>query len=134
MGASGDTPTLCCLDATLSPCRRSSVAQLRHWKGGWVDIKLMSAAELAAELGARVRAERLRQNWTQQTLADRAGVSRATVLRMEAGDPVQLTALLEVLIALRRSGDLDEVLRPLEPQTIERFLSPTDPTRRRGRR
>ena len=94
----------------------------------------MSSVELAVELGARVRVERLHQNWTQQTLADRAGVSRSTVLRMEAGDPVQLRAFLEVLIALRRSGDLAEVVRPVEPQTIEQFLLPANATRKRGRR
>lgn len=99
-----------------------------------MDVTLMSAAELGTELGARVRAERLRQDWTQQTLADRAGISRATVLRMEAGSPVQLSAFIEVLIALHRSADLDGVLRPAEPETIERFLAPAQPTRLRGRR
>ena len=40
-----------------------------------VDLMLLSADEMASELGARVRRERLRQNMTQRTLADRAGVT-----------------------------------------------------------
>ena len=98
-----------------------------------MDIGLMSPDELAAELGGRVRSERLRRNWTQQTLAERTGVSRWTVTRMEAGDSVALSSFLAVLVALGRSGDLGPVLRPAEAQTIERFVASAEPTRRRGR-
>lgn len=98
-----------------------------------MDIGLMSPDELAAELGGRVRSERLRRNWTQQTLADRTGVSRWTVKRMEAGDSVALSTFLAVLVALGHSGDLGQVLRPAEVQTIERFVASAERTRRRGR-
>jgi transcriptional regulator with XRE-family HTH domain len=94
---------------------------------------MMSAPELAAELGARVRRERLRQNLAQHTLAERAGVSRLTVTRMEAGGATTLTNFLSVLICLRRSGDLEDVLLPPEAVTIEQFLGDAHPTRRRGR-
>lgn len=98
-----------------------------------MDIGLMSPDELAAELGGRVRSERLRRNWTQQTLAERSGVSRWTVTRMEAGDSVALSNFLAVLVALGRSDDLDQVLRPAEAQTIEGFVGSAGPSRRRGR-
>ena len=94
----------------------------------------MSADELAVELGGRVRDERLRRNWTQRTLAERAGVSRWTVTRMEAGESVGLTNFLAVVVALGRSGDLNPLLRPPPAQTIEQFVASESPTRRRGRR
>lgn len=93
----------------------------------------MSPDELAAELGGRVRSERLRRNWTQHSLAERSGVSRWTVTRMEAGDSVTLSSFLAVLVALSRGGDLDKVLLPAEAQTIERFVASAKPTRQRGR-
>ncbi len=95
---------------------------------------MLSASELASELGARVRRERLRQNMTQHTLAERAGVSRVTVARMEAkGEAALLTNFLSVLAALRRTGDLEGVLAPPIAETIDQFVN-TQPTRQRGRR
>jgi transcriptional regulator with XRE-family HTH domain len=99
-----------------------------------MEFALLSPNELADELGRRVRAERLRLNWTQQTLAKRAGVSRWTVTRMESGEPVSLPNFLAVVAAMHRSADLDQLLRPAPPLTIEQFVTPTTSPRKRGRR
>jgi transcriptional regulator with XRE-family HTH domain len=99
-----------------------------------MDLSLLSAPELVEEIGGRVRRERLRQNLSQHTLAERAGVSRLTVTRLEAGGSTTLTNFVSVLVALRRSGDLAELLSPPEVTTIERFLGEPHPTRQRGRR
>lgn len=93
----------------------------------------MSAAELASELGARVRRERLRQNLTQHTLAERSGVSRLTVTRMENDGSATLTKFLSVLVALRRAGDLEGLLRPPTAETIDQFIGGSRPTRQRAR-
>lgn len=93
----------------------------------------MSAPELAAELGRRVRRERLRQDLTQRTLAERAGVSRVTVTRMEADGTATLGNFLSVLVALRRGGDLESLLQPPQAATLEQFLG-EEPERKRGRR
>lgn len=94
----------------------------------------MSAAELASELGTRVRRERLRHNLTQRTLAERSGVSRLTVTRMEADGSATLTNFLSVLVALRRAGDLEGLLQPPAAETIDQFIGGSQPTRQRGRR
>lgn len=99
-----------------------------------MDMSLMSAAELASELGARVRRERLHQNLTQRTLAERSGVSRLTVTRMEEDGSATLTKFLSVLVALRRAGDLDGLLEPPTAQAIDQFVGETQPTRQRVRR
>jgi transcriptional regulator with XRE-family HTH domain len=99
-----------------------------------MDLEMMSVPELAAELGKRVQRERLRQDLTQQTLADRAGVSRPTLARLEAGGgATTLGNLLSVLVALRRAGDLEQLLAPPPATTVEQFLG-QEPVRRRGRR
>jgi transcriptional regulator with XRE-family HTH domain len=98
------------------------------------DVTLLAPAELAAELGLRVRRERLRQNLTQRTLAARAGVSRVTVTRMEADGTATLGSFLAVLSALRRTGDLAELLEPPPAVSLDEFVAAGEPTRRRGRR
>ncbi len=98
-----------------------------------MDVRMMSAAELGVELGRRIQAERLRQNLTQQTLADRAGLSRPTVARMETEGSTTLTNFLAALVALRRSGDLQDLLQSPPAATIEQFLG-EQPTRKRGSR
>lgn len=94
----------------------------------------MSSAEVAAELGARIRRERLRQNLTQRTLAARAGISRLTVTRMEVTGAATLTNFLAVLSALRRVDDLEDVLQFRAAQSFDAFLGEAQLTRQRGRR
>jgi transcriptional regulator with XRE-family HTH domain len=93
----------------------------------------MSPEEVSQELCARVRRERLRQNLTQHTLAERAGVSRVTVTRMEATGAATLQSFVAVISALHRAGDLESVLKAPEATTIGQFLY-EQPVRRRGRR
>lgn len=45
------------------------------------------AREAARLLGAQIRAARLERGWTMPELAERAGVSRYTLLKVEHGDP-----------------------------------------------
>lgn len=74
----------------------------------WTDDTLL------AELGARLRRERLDRNTTQAALAHQAGVSKSTVERLEAGESVQLASLIRVLRAL----DLTERLELAFPDPI----------------
>jgi transcriptional regulator with XRE-family HTH domain len=71
-------------------------------------------------LGARVRAVRLRLGWRQEDVAEKAGVSRYTVLRVEHGrlENLPLSVVRTVLRALEidldlvprwRGGDIDRV-------------------------
>jgi transcriptional regulator with XRE-family HTH domain len=63
------------------------------------------------ELGRRLSRLRLDRNLTQQALANEAGVSRHTLLRLEDGQSVTLSALLRILRAL----DLLDGLEALVP-------------------
>ena len=62
------------------------------------------------EIGVRTRRERLNQNLTQETLAQRAGVSRRVVLDLEGGKGCGLSSLIEILRALRKLDQLDAFL------------------------
>ncbi len=61
------------------------------------------ATRLGVELGSVVRDERLARGWTQRDLAEKAGLSAATVCHIESGDirPIETYARLAAVLALR---------------------------------
>lgn len=84
------------------------------------DQNLTTAATLA-ELGARVERHRLERNLTQGQLADEAGISRATLSRLESGKSVQLTSLIGLLRVLGLLDGLEVLLPEPVPNPIERL-------------
>ncbi|TAN08684.1 MAG: XRE family transcriptional regulator [Rhodanobacteraceae bacterium] len=61
-------------------------------------------------LGARIRQARLRRAYAAETVAQRAGISRSTLLRVERGDgAVALGIYARVLQALGLESDFDSV-------------------------
>jgi len=91
-----------------------------------IDNELTDAVVLA-EIGRRLTRLRLDRDLTQQQLADEAGVSRHTVLRLEDGHSVTLVALLRLLRAL-------ELLEGLELLVPEPLASPIEQLEREGAR
>ena len=64
------------------------------------------------ELGGRLRLARLRRRYSAESVAKRAGIVRATLYRLEEGDPgVSMAAYANVLRVLGLQSDLDAVGR-----------------------
>jgi len=80
---------------------------------------LITPADAAELLAKRLRAERRRQRWTQAELARRSGLSVATIARFERGGEGQVASLLAVFTALGRLDDLDGLLRPPRPGSLD---------------
>ncbi|HVY77879.1 MAG TPA: helix-turn-helix transcriptional regulator [Solirubrobacterales bacterium] len=80
-----------------------------------------SDSVVLAELGARLARTRLEQNLSQQSLAEEAGVSKATIERLEAGEPVKSTSLVRVLRSLGRLDALDRLLPQPLPSPVQRL-------------
>ena len=78
------------------------------------------------ELGRRLARRRVERDLTQEQLAQEAGVSKATVERLEAGQAVKSTSLIRVL----RSLGLLEALNRLVPEPLP---SPIERIRLKGR-
>jgi transcriptional regulator with XRE-family HTH domain len=79
------------------------------------------ALEAAKLLGAGVRLGRRERRWTVAELAERAGVSEATMLKVERGDPgVRLGVALEAaaLVGVPLFGE-DRSRRALEAARLE---------------
>jgi transcriptional regulator with XRE-family HTH domain len=67
---------------------------------------------LLTALGERLRLARLRRKLTIDIACQRAGISRMTLFRAEAGSPaIALGTLLRILAVLGLEGDLDLIAR-----------------------
>ena len=93
-------------------------------------------SEILRELGARLRAYRIQQEFTVEELATRAGLSALTLLKAEQGGNPTLRTLLRLLRALGRI-DLAESMLPAPPASplahIARIAGGDTPTPRRVR-
>ncbi|MGH8086062.1 MAG: helix-turn-helix transcriptional regulator [Lysobacter sp.] len=77
-------------------------------------------------LGARLAARRIAMGMTQADAADQAGVSKRTLERLEAGEPVQSPNLVRVLRVLQLLDALEALLPSTGP-------GPMDALRREGK-
>jgi transcriptional regulator with XRE-family HTH domain len=67
---------------------------------------------LLTALGERLRLARLRRKFTIDIVCQRAGISRMTLFRAEAGSPaIALGTLLRILAVLGLEADLDLIAR-----------------------
>jgi putative transcriptional regulator len=73
------------------------------------------------ELGERLARTRLERNLSQQRLAEEAGVSKRTVERLEAGEPVKSNSLVRTLRALGQLEALDRLVPEPLPSPVERL-------------
>jgi transcriptional regulator with XRE-family HTH domain len=79
----------------------------------------MTDAVLAAEIGKRIKATRLKKKFTQGDIAERSGLSVFTISQIENGKNSSLSSLIAVLRVLRLLENLEELF----PEPV---LSPVD--------
>jgi transcriptional regulator with XRE-family HTH domain len=91
---------------------------------------LNSDDAVLAELGRRLERHRLERNWTQEQLAYRAQIGRATLQRLERGRSVQSSSLIRVLRALELLDGLDTLV----PASLELPIAQLERERRTARR
>jgi len=65
-----------------------------------IDWIALSDAAIVKQIGNFVRKNRLQQNITQAKLAKDAGLNRWTISKLENGDSVSLSVLIQILRAL----------------------------------
>ena len=75
------------------------------------DMNIKSPSELQSILGERLKGLRISRNFSQQQLADKAGVSLKTLRNLEQGHGSSTETLLRTLKALQAVDALD-VLGP----------------------
>ena len=83
------------------------------------NIYMLTDIEICDRIGVKIKTVRLKQNMSQDELADKSGVSISTIKRMEEGEVKTLESLIRIL---RTLGKLD-IFSPL---VEEEQLSPNE--------
>ena len=78
--------------------------------------------DYAHELGNRLKALRLQRNIKQAALARDAGISAPTLGSLENQGRGTVETLARVMYALGREGELDGLLAPDPPRTLEQTV------------
>jgi transcriptional regulator with XRE-family HTH domain len=90
-------------------------------------LELQSPRELALTLAGRVRRLRLDRGWTQQEMAERAGLAPDTYRRFERTGSISLERLLRVAVILDALDGVDRLFVPPPARSL-------DELEQRGRR
>jgi len=94
---------------------------------------LSTPQEVAAELAERVRELRLRQNWTQEELAERAGITAASYRRFEQTGKIALERLLLIASALKVMDGFDGLFMAKTFRSLDEIEALTPEQSRKGR-
>lgn len=84
-----------------------------------MDFQGMSDHALLVELGERVQRTRLNRNLAQPELAQRAGISRRALQKLEAGEATTMGTFIRALRALGVLDELDAFLPAPEQSPIQ---------------
>ncbi|MEX0900432.1 MAG: helix-turn-helix domain-containing protein [Gammaproteobacteria bacterium] len=79
----------------------------------------LTDSAVLAELGQRLTHRRIALGLTQAEAATEAGISKRTLERLEAGEPVQTPTLVRVLRQLDALPALDALLPPAKPGPVD---------------
>lgn len=79
------------------------------------DIYTLSDAQIRKKIGEKIKATRLKQNITQDSLAEAASISRSSIQKLEAGEIKSFDTFLRVL---RTLGILDEIRQLSEEEQL----------------
>jgi transcriptional regulator with XRE-family HTH domain len=84
-----------------------------------MNMETASNEAIRRELGKRLQSERLNRNITQKALAEKAGISRRTLVGAERGEPFTLDTLLSILRVLGCLAQLDLFLPEPEISPVQ---------------
>jgi transcriptional regulator with XRE-family HTH domain len=85
-------------------------------------LSLISPSDMAAGVANRARAMRLAQNLSQKSLAERAGVSQASLKRFEATGAIAFSSLLQISAALGCMDDFGSLFAARAAVSIDEIV------------
>jgi len=84
-----------------------------------MDFLLNTPEDIARELALKLKALRLAKKWKRSTLAERSGVTEASLRRFEQTGKVSLHHFLKLIHALGRLDDAASLLNPQEAGSLK---------------
>jgi len=97
------------------------------------EFALHTPEDVARQLAERVKILRLRRNWKRATLAERSGVSEASLKRFERTGHISLENLLKLAFTLDRLEELTTLFTPAPATSIKDLESLQGNMPKRGR-
>jgi len=98
-------------------------------------VQLLSPAQAQRAIADRLRATRLAMGLKQKTLAERAGVTLATLRRFEQHGEISLKYLVRICHVLGRLDEFDNLFKPPAASSMaELEARVAKPLRKRGSR
>jgi len=94
-------------------------------------LSFINPDDAALHLAERVKQTRLAKNFSRKTLAERSGVSEASIKRFETTGEIALLSLAKLAFALGCLQEFDKLFMPQELVSIKNI---TQKQRARGRR
>ena len=89
--------------------------------------------EYIKELGKKIKLYRISKEMSQQDLADKTGVSKRSLSRLEQGESVNVDSLFKILLGLDL-GDNIELLVPDQTRRPSYYLEKIDDRQKRVRK
>ena len=84
-----------------------------------INLKTMADPAIVDDICLGIKQMRLNQNLSQNELANRAGLNRVTISRMEAGRAVTLLTLVQILRALDKLEILNAFIEEPEISPLQ---------------
>ncbi len=97
-----------------------------------MEYSLSTPQEIARTLADRHKKLRLLKNWKRTTLAQRSGVSVASLIRFEQEGKISLESFLKLLNALGRLDEVETLLLPPTAKSIDELEKQEVRTPKRG--
>jgi transcriptional regulator with XRE-family HTH domain len=94
-------------------------------------INIVSTADLLKVIATKAKSQRLAENLSRRSLAERSGVTEASIKRFETSGEVSLTNLLDIAFALDCTKEFEALFDAKAPASINDLQKPP---RQRGSR
>ncbi len=92
------------------------------YRGGYMDLKIRAVSRELEKISEFIILARKRRHWTQQEMADRLGVTRITIRRLELGPgKVRLELFLNALNLLGLLEGFSEIANPMRDKKAINF-------------
>ena len=96
-------------------------------------MKYLNCQSYLDDIGKRIKQYRVSLNMTQQDLADKSGVSKRSISRIEQGESSQMETFIKILMALDLIDNFD-LLIPDQTVRPSFYLENNKKTRQRVRK
>ena len=98
-------------------------------KGYIMPINILSTADFRNAIATKAKSQRLAENLSRRSLAEKSGVTEASIKRFETSGEVSLTNLLDIAFALDCTKEFEALFDTKAPTSINDLQKPP---RKRG--